>query len=307
MIKFIKTVLIFLVVGLIVGELIARSFHVTPDIPKRSIDQWGIQKYVPKQSGKWKGGKHTWQINELGWPGILPNSTDSLVTIIGDSYVENFMNPDSCHQNIYLKKKLPQFNFLEASRSGINFLEATIIADQLDSLKPIYQLLYVHDTDFKESIVQLGRKPQMTQFDISKKTTIKAQLKSPFIKNVLYKWKFIYYLYSNFWQPQKAKTPLSPQVNKKTISSDELRAIEILLSRFKDSSRTSNRLLVFRPDTDPSIIKLCKSMGYKYILLKKNKNEEWSFDYDAHWTCYGHSKAADQVAKKISVLKTTSY
>lgn len=293
----------FITIGFILGEIVSRLFFVSSDIPKREIDYYGVQKYIPNQQGYWKGGDHKWQINKLGgWPGPLPNKFERLITIIGDSYIENFMNPDSCHQNIHLKKKLPpQLNFLEASRSGLNFLEAMIIADQLDSLKPIYQLLYVHNSDFKESIVQMGRKPEMIQLDISKKTTIKAQLKSPFFKNVLYNWKFIYYLYSNFWQPPKVKTSLSPQTDKRPISSDELTAIKILFSTLKDSKRTRNRILVFRPGTDPpSIIELCSNMGgYKYILLKKNKNEEWSFDFDPHWTCNGHQEVALQIARQI--------
>ncbi|CAZ97914.1 hypothetical protein [Zobellia galactanivorans] len=295
--KFITTVFLFLVLGMIVGELIARFFVISPDIPKRSIDQWGIQKYIPNQSGKWKGGQHKWQINKLGWPGILPNSTDSLITIIGDSFVENFMNPDSCHQNMYLKKKLPQFNFLEASRSGVNFLEATMIADQLDSLKPLYQLLYVDDIDFKESIVQISPNTQLTQFDISKKKITKAKLKSSFAKNALYTCKFIYYLYSNYWQRKNIKTKKTKK--KKVLS--YLEPYKILLSFFNDSNRTNNRILVFRPDTDHNIIELCKNMGYKYILLKESKNEEWSFDYDPHWTCFGHKKAALQIAKDLEL------
>ncbi|MDO6518268.1 hypothetical protein [Zobellia uliginosa] len=294
--KFITTVFLFLVLGMIVGELIARFFVISPDIPKRSIDQWGIQKYIPNQFGKWKTGQHTWQINELGWPGILPNSTDSLITIIGDSFIENFMNPDSCRQNVYLKKKLPGFNFLEASRSGVNFLEATMIADQLDSLKPKYQLLYVHDTDFKESIVQLNTNTQLTQFDIVKGKITKAQLKSSFAKNALYTCKFIYYLYSNYWQNKKNKS----QTKTKTKQiPPQLDSIKIMLSSLNSPNRTNNRILVFRPDTDPNIIALCKDMGYKYILLKQSTNEEWSFDHDPHWTCFGHKKAALQIAKKL--------
>jgi len=34
--------------------------------------------------------------------------------------------------------------------------------------------------------------------------------------------------------------------------------------------------------------------------LNDSGDKSWSFDYDAHWNCYGHRKAAEQVAKKLS-------
>ncbi|CAM4415048.1 hypothetical protein [Zobellia nedashkovskayae] len=295
--KFITTSILFIVVGIIVGELIARLFVISPDIPKRSIDQWGVQKYIPNQVGTWKGGEHSWQINKLGWPGILPSSNENLITIIGDSFIENFMNPDSCHQKVYLKNRLPQFNFLEASRSGVNFLEATLIADQLDSLEPKYQLLYLYDSDFKESITQLNKNKQITQFDVSKKEIIQAELQSSLAKNTLYNLKFIYYLYSHYWQQ---KEPATKTLKKEKLP--DLESMKILLSSFSDSVRTNNRILVFRPGTNHNIIRLCKNMGYKYIILRKLEDQQWSFDYDSHWTCFGHNEAARQIVEKLNQI-----
>ncbi|MGB3151923.1 MAG: hypothetical protein WBB27_14795, partial [Maribacter sp.] len=109
--KFIKNIIFFLVILFILGEIISRFLHLSSDIPRRTIDENGIQKYIPNQAGFWVGGTHEWKINKLGWPGELPESYDNLITIVGDSFIENFMNPNECHQSILLKNELPKYNF----------------------------------------------------------------------------------------------------------------------------------------------------------------------------------------------------
>ena len=107
--------------------------HSVTDLPQRTIDEYGIQKYYANQSGYWKGGEHKWMFNELGWPGELPEDYDNLITVIGDSFIENFMNPNECHQSKLLKKGLNNHNFIEAARSGVSFIEAMEISKQFDS------------------------------------------------------------------------------------------------------------------------------------------------------------------------------
>ncbi|MEX0314760.1 MAG: hypothetical protein AB3N18_11325, partial [Allomuricauda sp.] len=188
--KFIKEILFFLIFGLLIGEIVARVFFLTSEIPERQIDKFGIQRYQPNQVGYWKGGSHQWHINEKGWPGELPESYNDLVTIIGDSFIENFMNPDECHQMSYLKKILPKYNYTEASRSGISFIEALEISKQLDSLNPKAQLIYINETDFRESVWQIAPLADITQVDLDNDSIIYGEMKAPGIKKVLYSWKF---------------------------------------------------------------------------------------------------------------------
>ena len=164
--SFLVNLLLFSLGLLVVFEIVLRVNHMTIDIPQREITSDGIQRYIPMQEGWWLGGTHKWQINQFGWPGPMPDSLDSLVLIIGDSHIENFMNNDNCHQSWLLKQLLPQFNFLEAARSGVSYIEAVYIATKLDTLRPILILLYVKDTDFIESITQFGRKTDITQIDL---------------------------------------------------------------------------------------------------------------------------------------------
>lgn len=305
MTKFIKNITYFLLLGLIVGEIIVRTFTLTSDIPRRVIDDSGIQKYIPNQSGNWKGGGHKWQINNRGWPGELPDTYDNLVGIIGDSYIENFMNPNECHQSKYLKKMLPTLNFIEASRSGVSFIEAMEISKQLDTLDPKMQLIHVHDSDFYESIVQIKRLNDITQIDLDEKRIIYGKMKAPGLKLILYNWKFIYYLYlrfsKNLGNEQEIKGTVLPSENK-TRKEFKLIYYKKLLEYVNANYRINNKLLIFRPESDKEMVDLAKKIGFRTIHLSRSHGDNWSFDHDSHWTCYGHEKAALQVAGYLKLL-----
>ena len=301
--KFIENIIFFLILGLLIGEIIARLFALSSDIPNRMIDKTGIQKYIPNQKGTWKGGSHNWYINEKGWPGHLPKSFDNLVTIIGDSYIENFMNPDECHQSNFLKNSLPKYNYLEASRSGVSFIEAMEISKQLDTLNPKVQLIYVHDTDFFESIVQINKHNDITQLDLHDNKIIYGEMKAPRIKKILYNWKFIYYLYTRFpidlgkgSEIHETKEP-SEIASKKE---NDFIPLKKLLEYIAVSYKIENKVLVFRPGSDIELINLSRKLGFKILYLKTGEDDNWSFEYDSHWTCYGHEKAALQVAEFLN-------
>lgn len=293
--RFLQKIIIFSFFGMIVGEIIARLFILTSDVPQRIIDEAGIQKYKPNQKGSWKGGTHKWQINEKGWPGELPDKYDNLITIIGDSYIESFMNKDECHQSNYLKELMPDYNFMEAARSGVSFIEALEISKQLDDvLNPKYQLIYLYDSDFHESITQIKKLFDITQVDLEKKEIINGKMKAPGLKKILYNWKFVYFLYNrfplNFNSKKSIKKPLEKNEKPKNILFKEL------LMFAKENYNFDNKILVFRPNSNEKIIQLTEELGFKIILLESNKEKLWSFDHDPHWTCYGHSQAAIQVA-----------
>ena len=147
------------------------------DIPQRKIDEFGIQKYYPNQTGFWRGGTHAWNINELGWPGTLPENYDNLISVIGDSFIENFMNPNECHQSVYLKNRLKKYNFIEAGRSGVSFIESMEISKQLVKFNPIDNLIYVKDNDFYQSLVEVAPADDITQFSLKKDSIIFGKMK----------------------------------------------------------------------------------------------------------------------------------
>lgn len=301
--KFLKNTILFLLFALIVGEVVVRSTHAVVDIPQRTIDKHGIQKYFPYQKGYWKSREHQWTINKLGWPGELPKNFHNLIMVIGDSYIENFMNPNECHQSVFLKENMKNYNFMEAGRSGVSLIEAMEISKQMDSLNPIHSLIYVNDEDFYESISQIKPMNDITQLDIETNTIKYGEMKAPGLKKILYTWKLMYYFYNRFPLNNlinidaKLETTSSKSTNEKVAEYNT--KITKLIEFIKQNYTISDKTLVFHPNSDESIVKACKSSGFNIILLDSSNDKKWTFDYDSHWNCYGHLRAAQQVANNL--------
>ena len=298
--RFLIGIALFMIVGLALGEIIARSFVLTSDIPRRMLNDNQIQKYVPGQKGYWKGGGHQWQVNKFGWPGQLPEEYDNLITVIGDSFIENFMNPDSCHQAILLKRKMPGHNFIEASRSGISFIEAMEITKELDSLNPKLHLIYLTDSDFDQSVVQINKMGDVTQWDAETGNLIHGKLKSPGLKSILYNWKFMFYLYRRFQSSfNKIKTGDEHQHPVKKEVQVELGYYTKLLEYVRSEYNIDDKVFVFRDDSSTELISLVKEHGYLVVELDESNDSSWSFEHDSHWTCYGHERASHQVVLQL--------
>ena len=300
--RFLKHIAFFFFLAIIVGEVVVRLTHAMSDIPQRTIDESGIQKYYPNQEGYWKGGDHKWMINEMGWPGQLPENYEDLVLVIGDSFIENFMNPNDCHQAIYLKENLPNYNFMEAARSGVSLIEAMEIHEQLDSLRPKHTLIYVNDYDFFESIVEVRPMRDITQLDLEKKEIVYGEMKAPVFKKVLYNWKLLYYFYNRFpinlslkSDNEQDKTDVEPRSNELQSKDEIFELIDYIAIHYEVKGKS----LVFHPNSNEDIIEKCKQVGFNTIRLDSSNDKDWTFDYDSHWTCYGHKKVAEQVSDAL--------
>ncbi len=312
MIKFLKNIIVFIFISLIIGEFVVRITYAVSEIPQRVIDNSDIQKYYPNQTGYWKGGDHQWIINSLGWPGELPNSYDNLITIIGDSYIENFMNPNECHQSVYLKKEMPTYNFLEAGRSGVTLIESMEISKQIDTLNPKVTLIYTGSADVYESIKEIKTISDVTQLNIEKEVIVYGKMKSPGLKKVLYSWKLLYYFYNRFpinFQRKTAEATIKNVVesNKFEVNESKVRA---LINYIRNNYNTDKKVFIFKPGSDPNIIQIFKSKGLSTMLLDSSIDKSWSFDYDSHWTCYGHKRVALQVAyglSKTGIISNNNY
>jgi hypothetical protein len=303
--RFFKQLIFFTFLLVIIGEILIRSFGLVPDIPRRFIDEnTGIQMYKPKQSGYFKNLKVKWIVNDYGWLGISNIDKNPLFSIIGDSFIENIMNPISCNQGSLLQARFADFSFFEAGRSGVTFIESLEISKYLDTLiQPKYHLIYLSDGDFIESIVSKGRKNDIMQIDLNKKEIIRAELKSPWLKRILYSIKSLYYMYLRFPLFVEKQNP-SVTMKSSAQSKFEFSDLELIkLFEYCSTNYNLNKiLLIFHPDTDERIIKIAKSFHFSNFKLKKSNNS-WSFsDEDDHWSCYGHEEAANQIAPIIDSI-----
>ena len=163
------------------------------------VDKNGLIKAHPNQEGHTVWG-HKWCINRFGEYGYEPQRLDSIFTVIGDSYIANTINPVACHQARLLALNFDSVDFYPSARGGAGFIEFIVIANSLYHLKPTQHLLYVHDSDFIESIIELENNRNKLQWSYKTK-----QIRKPYfseskyeLRRLLYTGKFAYYIYRNY-------------------------------------------------------------------------------------------------------------
>jgi len=295
--KFIINSLVFVLLGIVLGEVTMRVFNLTIDVPRSYQAANKLIKYYPGQEGKFIRGTHEWQINKYGYAGNIPKSWNNLVLILGDSYVENFMNPLSCHQDVYLKKQLPEFNFFEAGRSGAAILELLEMGKELDSLNPQVNLLYVHSSDFIDCLPQSPEDSHITFDPNSNKLQFDHYTESKF-KDVVYNFKFGYYFYRNVWL-SPSHSAEAKAINSSAEAEVPVDGVKKLLQFISKKYTLNNKVLIFRPGSDRAVVKLCADAGFKTYLLQGNPLKWRQSKDDSHWSCQGHEEAAKQVKSII--------
>jgi hypothetical protein len=299
--KFILNSILFLFFTILCTEIYIRINHLTVDIPRREIDKNGIQKYKPLQNGYWSYGSHKWQINKEGWPGELPSSFHNMITLIGDSHIENFMNPDSCHLGAILNKSNLKYNFFEAGRSGVTLIEAFEISKALKKqYKPTRQFIFAKNSDFKESIVELNKLGDVTQVSLAKNKIIQGQMKSPFLKMMLYNFKTLYYFRNSLDENKLAQISKKKGNDiKKNINSEYY---EKLLVFIKNNYETKDIVVFLHPDTEESYRKLLEKHGFNCYQFKTKSKRNWGKNEkdQAHWSCYGFHEASKQIINFIN-------
>lgn len=285
--------------GVLLGETVVRLFNMTIDVPRMYMGSDHLIKFEPNQTGNYVNGEHQWVINKYGNFGYEPPALKSLVTVIGDSFISNMMNPPECHQANFLAQLNPDYNFYPTSRDGASFIEYMEMKRSLQHLKRVTNLLYVHHSDFLESIADLQRKPLTVQVALEKDSVIYARLSSNPLKNALRNFKLGYYMYRNFLIRANTSS-ISTNNSYKDKKSINYNAISALLDYVKTHYRIDDIILVFSPTTDQKVIELTKRKGFKTLALKAKDYSTWKLKHDSHWSCTGHQKAAIQVNNHLN-------
>jgi hypothetical protein len=287
----------------IISEITLRVLKLVPDIPHRYTDIHNIQKFNPGQSGYYTKAKKKWNVNKYGWLGLHEISKDSTISIIGDSFIENIMNPIECNQGSFLKQLAREYSFFEAGRSGVTFIEALEISRVLDlEIKPKYQLLYLSRNDFKESIEEIERYNDRFQLSVKNQKLNIPSLKYPYLKKILYNIKTLYYLYLKYpvFVDKQNKADLSLNISENEKFNFKL--YNKLIKYSSENYNLNNIIFVMHPQMDTRLIELVEEYGIKTISLNSKDDKSWIIgNKDNHWSCYGHSQVASQVA---NVLKT---
>ncbi len=292
--RYLFRIVVFLILGILLGEIGVRVFDLTVDTPVSYRDEDHLIKYEPNQSGT-SVQRCKWIINKYGNYGPEPESLDDLITVIGNSYISNTMNPPECHQAVYLTQENQDYNFYPMSRDGASFLEFMEMAKSLEPLNPILQLFYIHDEDFLFSITELLNAPLTVQYSLESKEIRDAQLTESRLKKLLYKFKFAYFIYRNYFVLAELdllnQQDDIPQEEKQI----DYESLGLLFDYVKENYKLTNILLVFFPESDPALMDMTEQAGFKIMKLQTDDYNSWLTSIGGHWSCYGHEEVARQV------------
>ena len=300
--KFLVNILIFIVFGYFIGEFSIRVLKLGINIPEMYQDTNGLIKNLPNQTGYYLNG-NTWSVNKFGEFGYEPKSLDSLITVIGDSFIENIMNPNECHQAYLLSMRTNSYNFYPSARSGANLIEFMEMTKSLTHLNPVKQILYVHDSDFSNSIREIKHENNTFQWSIRSNNISYPQFSENKIKKVLYNFQFMYYIYRNYIISNENSSKIKIDDNKLNIDYNK---IQKLLDFINKTYITDNIIIVFSPNSDKGLIEMVMKNNFQTIVLKTDDIKTWEFLNDSHWTCFGHEEVAKQVSHDLNLKLTES-
>lgn len=293
--KYLFRIFVFIALGALIGELAVRVFDLGVDFPESYQDEAQLIRFVPNQTGK-SVQRYQWIINEYGNFGPAPKSLDSLISVIGNSYIVNTMNPPECHQAHYLARGNLDYNFYPMSRDGSSFLEFMEMVKSLEPLNPVKHMLYVHDEDFTYSVVELKDQALTVQYSLENKEIRHALFATSKMKDLLYKSEFAYFIYRNYFVLADMnlfhQEEEEVQVENKSYDYESL---GLLFDFVKGQYRIDNVLLVFFPGSDARLMALAEETGFETMELKTDDYNSWLTSIGGHWSCYGHEEVARQV------------
>ena len=288
--RFLKTIVYYLITLTVFLEVIIRIFSLTDDVPMRKINDGGLQVFIENQNGFSHG--FPWRVNEDGFLGHNNKKGKNQLLIIGDSFVENIMNPFYCRQsNLFTEVG---YSVFEVGRSGITFIESLEFLKFYSSeVEPKMGLIFLDNSDFKESIVEIEKKSDRCQISMIENKILAGQIKGQKLKKFLYNFKTLYYLYKKFLRSRKQYSATN---NTNEIPSHK-KYVESLITFAYENYNLSKTLFVFRNKNEYNDLFIQLQMNF--IELKISE-EKYIIENDGHWNCDGHKEAFNQILKYLN-------
>ncbi|PWH82409.1 hypothetical protein DIS18_09145 [Algibacter marinivivus] len=316
---FLKSILyVFLII--ISLEVIVRAFHLYKEVPIRYIDEFGVEKSLPSQTGfavtgNRKQNYSEYRINDFGFNSFrefLPTKENIEIALIGDSFVEGF------HQDYYdstgkkVEDKLHQKNIqvYEYGYGGYDLAnQLHIIEAYIDHFKLIdHIIMYIK---FEEDLDRSEYIPNKERINM---------LKSPLFK-LRDKFKLLSYTSEiGIVDPVKNMALKMVQIGKSSKKTDSLKTlIDIDKERLKNFKTLINtykfdkKKITFLTNiktTSAIFINYCKENNFEIIdygtVFEESKKTP-TLIYDQHWNNHGRDLVASEISsflkKKLNLHK----
>ena len=297
--KFIIKIIKYSIVVLILLEIVIRFFTLTNDVPQRDLDENGLQVFQKNQEGQSHG--HNWKVNSSGFLGHNKVKGENQLLIIGDSYIENIMNPFKCRQSSFFKKN--GYDVFEIGRSGITFIESLEFYSKYKSkVNPKISIFIIDNSDFEESIQEVKKLSDRTQISLVNNEMIFGKIKGKNLKKILYNYKTLYYTYLKYLKSNKNENPIKIKNIKNPIKIKNIKNSEELINKLITFSVRSydlnNCLFAFRGKNN--FKELFNKLNLEFIELNLKGSQFMYSEKDSHWNCQGHKKASELILSRIN-------
>ena len=289
--KFLINIFKYSFLSLVILEIIIRLMGLTNDVPQRDVDKNGLQVFKKNQEGISHGEK--WKVNSSGFLGHDDINGENQLLIIGDSVIENIMNPFRCRQSSIFKNK--GYDVFEIGRSGVTFIEALEFYSKYKSIvKPKKTIFFIDKSDFLESIREITVFNDRTQISLENSLIYFGKIKARYLKMILYNYKTLYFVYLGYLKSIQLKKN-KHNTNNHLDNSENL-IIKLIEYSVKNYD-LKNCLFVFRGVNDfrNEFLKL----NIKFIELNLKGKEFTVSEKDLHWNCKGHKKASELILENL--------
>jgi hypothetical protein len=306
---------------LIILELIVRVFHLTKDYPERYVDAFGVEKWMPNQSGYSVTGNRRqnfskFNINNSGYNSyreFSPSKDKIEMALVGDSFIEGF------HQNYYnsigkkIENELDGIEVYEYGYAGYDLADELHLINQYKSQFDLIDYVIVgldFDNDLSRGeyhIVQDRIKLESGTFKAMRQIKLLVYLQT--IGAFDTSRELVRKILSNDSNHDAQLTPLQEKKIKEEFISKRFDNFKNLVTTYGyDTSRFI--LLLDAEKTPSSFIKYLEDHHYKYIDFSKALKESLvpvSLIYDQHWNNLGRNiisnVISEYIKKKMTLIK----
>lgn len=306
--KLVLKIGVYGILVLLILEGIIRGFHLHKGTPERMIDERGVEKWVPGQTGFTTTGNRRqnfaeYRINEMGFNSYRefhPSDEGYEIALIGDSFIEGFHQDYDNSIGRKIENSLPEVAVYEFGYAGYDLAdEIHLIAaypEVFDKVDQIVIFLQYPDDLFRSSYRVSRERIRLQEgvYGLLAKSKLLVYLQNiGLIGNVLSK--------INTWNRGIAETPKreNDQVGHRStlIQNQTLKNLKTL---WADSSIEKSKLsfLLDRNKFPDGLLIAIEELGIEtidYGQALSEENEPVTLVYDQHWNDLGRDIIAEVI------------
>lgn len=316
--KFILKSALYIFLILLLLEGLVRIFHLYTEDPPRIIDEYGVEKRMPEQTGYAVTGNRNqnfseFSINKAGFNShreFEPDTQTYEIALVGDSFIEGFHQDYDSSIGKRIEEKLKGVEVFQYGYAGYDFAnQMHLVHAYADDFKLIDEIIlylnYENDLgrgEYKPNLARINMLSS-TLFKIRDNIKLLAYGSKIGIVEPLKKLAQGGNAFDDTEDAYKTNTLDDADAAKEREKDEQYIAnFESLINRYGlDKSKTA--ILLDSRKTSIRFLKFLNENGIRYIdfaaRFKKSK-QATNLIYDRHWNTHGRELIAEEIAAYIS-------